>query len=256
MSKSRARECDESWQSLVVDAENAGFWRGLARVWNRANSLFYFNPHFHSVRFWTILKKWTATPLCSGTWEKLRIFLGRAARLTSCIVTLVLLRKNWYHPCFFFTEPTYCANSCIRGVFFLKMCPFFYCVVKGSTVYFSVGAFLSCAVKEVEPCTSLGRNCETDSAYTWRGNPAHSEHPCLIPRAPTRIRIFCVVELAGSESDSSSSSIIIKKKWWNQRHTYIHTYSHFSFSPDSQKVLSSEHNLFLQDIMSITGFIF
>lgn len=136
------------------------------------------------------------------------------------------------------------------------MCPFFYCVVKGSTVYFSVGAFLSCAVKEVEPCTSLGRNCETDSAYTWRGNPAHSEHPCLIPRAATRIRIFCVVKLAGSESDSSSSSTIIKKKLWNQRHTYIHTYSHFSFSPDSQKVLSSEHNLFLQDIMSITGFIF
>lgn len=91
MSKSCARECDESCQSLVVDAENAGFWRGLTRVWTRANSLFYFNPHFHSVRFWIILKKWRATPFCSGAWEKLRIFLGRAARQTSCIV---LLRKN------------------------------------------------------------------------------------------------------------------------------------------------------------------
>lgn len=62
--------------------------------------------------------------------------------------------------------PIYCANGSIRGVLFLKMHPCFYCVVKGSTVHFSMGAFLSRAVKEVEPCTSLGRKCETDSAHT------------------------------------------------------------------------------------------
>lgn len=32
ISKSHVRECDESWQSLGVDAENAGFCGRLIRV--------------------------------------------------------------------------------------------------------------------------------------------------------------------------------------------------------------------------------
>lgn len=93
--------CQGMWWVLAIFS--GGCWkcwvfcRGLTRVWTRANSLFYFNPQFHSVSCWAFLQKWRATAafaVCSGTWENLRIFLGRATSQTLCPVMVVLLWNN------------------------------------------------------------------------------------------------------------------------------------------------------------------
>lgn len=52
MSKSYVRECDESWQSLVVDAENAGFLQRINQGLNQSKFIGLFKS---SVSFCEVL---------------------------------------------------------------------------------------------------------------------------------------------------------------------------------------------------------